>query len=96
MREEPNGEVFLSPRFSSAGFSNVHVSVADGQVTLRTTVKDREEFKKWLEVYCELSCCTLNSYRLLRSGPECFNAFGQVLVCHHNGKHKGVQITHTK
>ena len=90
-------DIFVSPRFKTAGLINVDVNVNDEKdVTVRTNARSRAEFNKWLEVYCELTASTLNSHKLLTSGEGHRNEFSQVLVCHHNGKHLGKRKAHTR
>ena len=73
--------VLSSSRFESAGFHHIDFEEAVPR-SFRVNATNREEFKRWLDIFCELTSSSLNSYKLLTAGHR--NEFGQVLVCHHN------------
>ena len=90
-------DILKSSRFESAGFINLEVTGGNGNlVKIRTNVKDRAEFKKWLEIYSEVSSSSVNIMKNFSSGEGHRNEFGQLLVCHHNGRHQGKRKTHTR
>ena len=91
-------DIFSSARFKVQGFDNF-LQPTDKEdsdlLCVRVNAFNRADFERWKQVYCELTCTSLNSVRLLPSGEGHKRVFGQKLKCHHGAKHKGVKKTPT-
>lgn len=83
-------EVF---HFWGNGFSNVIDKVTQDYVTIRTSIRTKEEFKKWNEVYMAKTNTRFNRKRLRPVGGR--KLFREVLICHHGVNQKGVKKSYT-
>ena len=88
-------EVLKSPRFRASGFDNFLAEQTSERWNVRCNIRDRPGFECWKDIFCEVSCCSLNSDKLYTHGEKSRNVFAQKLVCRHQRKSKGVRVTNT-
>lgn len=75
---------FSDMDFDCDGFHNIELTRTEDCVHLRTNVHSKEDFERWLEIYCKRTNTCFISKKLYPIGER--KAFHQSLLCQHGNK----------